>query len=57
MQVLLIGAGEIVRAAEILLGAHVEVVVVHMVEHGVDASYARYADGAWWKTWVLIRVV
>ena len=38
LQVLLIGAGEVVGTAEIFLGAHVDVLVLYVVEHGVDAT-------------------
>ena len=37
LQMFLIGLGEIVGAREILLGTHVDIVVVCTVEHGIDA--------------------
>ena len=39
LQVLLIGAGEVVGTAEILLGAHVEIIVLDEVENSVNASH------------------
>ncbi len=39
LQVLLVSAGKIMSAAEILLGAHVEVIVLYMVEYGIDTCY------------------
>ena len=39
LQVLLIGAGKVVGAREVLLGTHVEIVVADVVEHGVDTLH------------------
>lgn len=33
-----VSAGKVVGAAEILLRTHVEIVVVDVVEHGIDAA-------------------
>ena len=57
LQVLLVSFGEIMRSAEIFLCAHIEIVVMHMIEHGINASNARDANRAWRKTGILIGVV
>ena len=57
LQVLLIGAGEVVGTAEILLGAHVDVLVLYVVEHGVDACHRRDADRTRRKSRILIRII
>ena len=44
-------------AREILLGTHVEVVVLHGVEHSVDALHAGNLDGAWGQAGVAVGVV
>ena len=44
-KMLLIGACEIVSAAEIFFGAHIEVVVMHHVEHGIESGNRRNANG------------
>ena len=44
-------------AAEILLGTHVEVIVMHMVEDGIDTCYARNTDRPRWQTWVLVGII
>ena len=44
-------------AAEILFGTHVEVIVMHMVEDGIDTCYARNTDGTRWQTWVLVGII
>ena len=41
------GGGKVVRAREILFGAHVEVVVVGVVEYGIQSDGGGDADGAW----------
>ena len=57
LQVFLIGAGKIVGAAEILLGAHIEILVLYMVEYGINAGNRWNADWARRKTWILVGVV
>ena len=54
---LLIGAGKVVGAGEVLLGAHIEVVVADGIEHGIDATDGGNLDGAWGQPRVLIGVV
>ena len=39
--------GEVVCAGEILLGAHVEVVMVCVVQYGIQSNRGRYAYRAW----------
>ena len=38
LQMLVIGASEVVGAAEVFFGAHIQIVVLHIVEHGINAS-------------------
>lgn len=57
LKVLLIGAGEVMGATEILFGAHVEVVVLHGIEDSVEASNRRNTDGARGKARIAIGVV
>ena len=52
-----VSAGKVVGAAEILLRTHVEIVVVDVVEHGIDAGNSRDADRPWRQSWVAIGVV
>ena len=54
LQVLLIGAGEVVGTAEIFLGAHVDVLVLYVVEHGIDACHRRDADRTRRKSRILV---
>ena len=51
------GGGEIVRSAEILLGREVEVVVLGVVQHGVDGLGADKADGAGRQSGILICII
>ncbi len=44
-------------AAEILLGTHVEIIVMDVVEHGINACHCRDADRPWRQSWVAIGVV
>ena len=44
-------------AAEILLGTHVEIIVMHMVEDGIDTCYARNTDRPRCQTWVLVGII
>ena len=57
LKVLVVCACEIVCAAEILLRAHVKVVMVDMVEHGVNACYRWDADWSGRQSCVYISVV
>lgn len=43
LHVLFVGAGEVVRAAEVFFGAHIQVIVVLHIEHCIDACYRRNA--------------
>ena len=52
-----VSAGKVVGAAEILLRTHVEIVVVDVVEHGINAGNSRDADRPWRQSWVAIGVV
>ena len=49
--------GEVVRAGEVFLGAHVEVVVLGVVEHGFQSCDACDADGAWGQSFYAVGVV
>jgi len=40
---LAVGGRKVVGAREILLGAHIEVVVMRIIQHGIQAYYRRYA--------------
>ena len=50
-------AGKVVRTAEVFLGAHIDVVVVLVVEYGIQIFCHGDADGAWGQTFVFIGVV
>ena len=52
-----VGDCEIVGAREVLLGTHVEVIVLYVVEHSVDTSHRCYLYRTGWKTCVLVCVV
>ena len=43
------GGGEIMGAREVLLSAHVEVVVVRVVQHGINADRGGDTDRTWRK--------
>lgn len=44
-------------SAEIFLGAHVDVLVLYVVEHGIDACHRRDADRTWRKSRILVRII
>ena len=54
---LLIGAGKVVGATEVLLGTHIEVVVVDGIEYGVNALNGSNLDRTWGKSCILVGVV
>ena len=54
---LFVGLGKIVRAAEILFRAHIEIVVMHAIEHGIDAGHRRYAYRTGRQTGIAVGVV
>ena len=55
--VFLVGFGEVVGAAEILLGAHVEIVVMNAIEHSIDTRDGRNADRAGREPRIFVGVV
>ena len=48
---------KIVSAAEVLLGAHVEVIVLGVVEYTFQALIGRHTDGTWRKSGVLVCII
>ena len=53
---LFIRMGKVVRPAEILFGTHIEVVVFHVIEHGIYTGHSRNTDGAGGKSCVTIGI-
>ena len=51
------GAGEGVVAGEVVFGAHVKVLVLFVLEYGVDAADGGHADGAGGESGVQVGVV
>ena len=54
---LLVGTSEIVGSAEVFLGTHIYIVVVHVVEYSVNTCYRWYANRARRQSRVLVSVV
>ena len=55
--VFLVGFGEVVGATEIILGAHVEIVVMNAIEHSINTCDGRNADRAGREPRVFVGVV
>ena len=53
---LLIGSGKIMCAREVLLGAHVQIVVGCAIQYSVDTCHRCNLDGAGRQTGILIGV-
>ena len=51
------GHGKVMGAGEVLLGAHVDVVVLGVVQHAFQALVRRYADRTWRKTCMLVSII
>ena len=54
---LLVGTSEIVGSAEVFLGTHIEVVVMHVIQHCIDARDGWNTDRSWRQTGILIGIV
>ena len=53
LQVFVVGTSKVMSAAEIFLRTHIQIVVVHKIEHCIYASYRRNAYRSRWKTWMV----
>ena len=51
------GDGKVVGAGKVLLGAHVDVIVLGIVQHAFEALIGRDADGTRRKACMLVGVV
>ena len=51
------GYGKVMGAGEVLLGAHVDVIVLGVVQHAFQALVRRYADRTWRKTCMLVSII
>lgn len=51
------GGGKVVRAREVLLGTHVEIVMACVVEYGIQSDRGGDTDGAWRESLVEVGVV
>ena len=54
---LFISPGEVMRTAEVFFCTHIDIVVMHIVQHGVNGSHRRDADRSGRKSAVLVGVV
>ena len=52
-----VGLGEVMSAREILLGTHIEIVVMNEIEHSIYTCNARNTDRTWRKSLITIGVV
>ncbi len=52
-----VGACKVVRTGKVLFGAHIQVVVLDMVQHGVDTGDGRDTDGAGRQAGVPVSIV
>ena len=52
-----IGLGEVMSTREILLGTHIEIVMMHEIEHSINTCYAWNTDRTRRKPLIAIGVV
>ena len=51
------GHGKVMGAGEVLLGAHVDVVVLGVVQYTFQSLVRRHADRAWGQAGILVSII